>query len=520
MNNISLNEKQMRRHSIYSVISQEKEKENDRIRILRKFMFENKIRFKNKHNYTEINSTFSNQSPISEKNFCFSAVDNQSHIEIESGNTTKVEDAIEVRKHIEIANTDEDDYYNMVSSDRNDIGSKKGTYTSNIQVKNKKTNDEKSSKVFSMFSDVKSTLENIDEERLMIDNSNRHHMKTSSFKLMTDVKEINYQFKQIPLNRFLHLNNKTFMKFFSYIYNNFEDIVMAHKYIGFKTKMILYKQYSYIITSFKEQYSNFLKIEDYSFKSNTNNFVLSLKVKILPYQNISEFSKQNIKDISYELSYSYEQKGKNLMQIFKFDIFNKKTFPMWLASETEEFKHMRKRIVYTSSVQRYSWNDYLIMNINLIEALNGEIDSIKWHPLQFEKIDIDLYEKKEAKTNLVYDPTRSCEIESLVHIWKNDNEKIKSNETMQYYKKTFERLFKITEIKYDVMKYLYIRIKMTAQQIGMISINLNMKIEIVNKDSPTINESTNISCVNTLTNSKVYQIRKGAQIFFYIIDTK
>ena len=77
-----------------------------------------------------------------------------------------------------------------------------------------------------------------------------------------------------------------------------------------------------------------------------------------------------------------------------------------------------------------------------------------------------------------------------------------------------------TEIKYDVMKYLYIRIKMTAQQIGMISINLNMKIEIVNKDSPTINESTNISCVNTLTNSKVYQIRKGAQIIFYIIDTK
>ena len=52
MNNISLNEMQMRRHSIYSVISQEKEKENDRIRILRKFMFENKIRFKNKHNYT------------------------------------------------------------------------------------------------------------------------------------------------------------------------------------------------------------------------------------------------------------------------------------------------------------------------------------------------------------------------------------------------------------------------------------------------------------------------------------
>ena len=252
MNNISLNEMQMRRHSIYSVISQEKEKENDRIRILRKFMFENKIRFKNKHNYTEINSTLSNQSSISSKNFCFSAMDNQSNIEIESGNTTKVEDAIEVRKHIEISNNEEDDYYNMVSSDRNDIGSKKGTYTSNIQVKNKKVNDEKNSKVFQMFSDVKSTLENIDEERLMIDNSNRHHMKTSSFKLMTDVKEINYQFKQIPLNRFLHLNNKTFLNIFSYIYNNFENIVFAHKYIGFKTKMILYKQYAYIINSFNK----------------------------------------------------------------------------------------------------------------------------------------------------------------------------------------------------------------------------------------------------------------------------
>ena len=69
---------------------------------------------------------------------------------------------------------------------------------------------------------------------------------------------------------------------------------------------------------------------------------------------------------------------------------------MWLASETEEFKHMRKRIVYTSSVQRYSWNDSLTMNINLIEALNGQVDSIKWYPLQFEKVEIDLYEKKEA----------------------------------------------------------------------------------------------------------------------------
>ena len=408
----------------------------------------------------------------------------------------------------------------MVSSDRNDIGSKKGTYTSNIQVKNKKVNEEKNNKVFSMFSEAKSTLENIDEERLMIDNSNRHHMKTSSFKLMSDVKEINYQLKQIPLNKFLHLNNKSFMKIFEFMYNDYDELVMAHKYIGFKTKMILYKQYAYIIKTFKEQYSTFLRLEDYSFKTNANNFFLSLKVNILPYRSIPEFSKQNIKDISYELSYSYAQKGKSFIQIYKFDIFNKKTFPMWLASETEEFKHMRKRIVYTSSVQRYSWNDSLTMNINLIEALNGQVDSIKWYPLQFEKVEIDLYEKKEAKTNLVYDPTRSCEIESLVHIWKNSNEQIQSNETLQYYKKTFERCFKITEIKYDVMKYLYIRMKMTAKQTGMININTNMKIEIINSDASTINESTNISCVNTLTNNKVYQIRKGTEIIFYIIDTK
>ena len=64
--------------SSYSIISIDKEIENDKIRIKRKFLFENKIRFKDRsHCYTDISSISNKSSTASfDERYAYSAINN------------------------------------------------------------------------------------------------------------------------------------------------------------------------------------------------------------------------------------------------------------------------------------------------------------------------------------------------------------------------------------------------------------------------------------------------------------
>ena len=530
--------------SSYSIISIDKEIENDKIRIKRKFLFENKIRFKDRsHCYTDISSISNKSSTASfDERYAYSAINNnypQINSEInknESSTTTKIEDNILFRQQVDVPI--EDDYYNMVSSNRmDDTSSKKANYTTqcNLQPTNKRSflNVIQNGKVMSLFLDNNydeySSVSLYDEELSQIDNNGKFKVMESNFKSLKDVQKINNNIKKINLLKLIKLNCKAFFHLFTFIYDNYDNFILSHILIQKKLNFVLNNKYSYIINSFKKEYGNYLHLEEIQLfpkqnsSSKFDNFEMAIKCRILPYQKVFELSNKNITDISYELSYSYEINNNQYIQIYKFDVFKEKKSPIWLASETEEFKYKRKRLVYSSTVQRYSWNDYIKIRINLIEQGNKEVTNVKWNPIKLEKPEHSLYEKKEAKTDIIYDPVRACEIESLVHIWKGENQFVQSNPTYGQIKKIFEKNFEFIETKYDIMNYIYFKFKMKAQNPGIITSQkfLNMKIEIINENQNLTNECVPMGCVNTLSNlNSIYQIRNGTFVTFYIIETQ
>lgn len=154
------------------------------------------------------------------------------------------------------------------------------------------------------------------------------------------------------------------------------------------------------------------------------------------------------------------------------------------------------------------------------KEFNGEILKIEWMTLKEDDAQKEIYEKREIKGEIAYDSMRSCEIETLVHIWKKQNEFIRTNSIVLLVRKVFERHFDVKEIEYDSMKYLYIKIKMKANKCGEIkSAVLNVNISVI--DNIEIkNKCVNVGCVNALAMQREsFQVRKGTMVLFYIVDS-
>ena len=134
----------------------------------------------------------------------------------------------------------------------------------------------------------------------------------------------------------------------------------------------------------------------------------------------------------------------------------------------------------------------------------------------------------------MFDKYRNCEIENIVHIWKNaeqiylnpvQNKKthiaqLRHKELLHKFKEIFAKNFEIKELYYDVSKFFYFKIKMKANKVGNIKKNLfiNTGIEIGNRNKEIIEESQNLYVLNHNTKRGNYQIREGTELIFYITD--
>ena len=405
----------------------------------------------------------------------------------------------------------------MTNSNRfEDITSKKNTYESTYKkFRRSFQNVIENSKVISMFIDSNkydgSAIGLIDEEHSLMD-ENKGCYTNSQFRSMNDVKEMNQRMIKISMRRFIKC--KGVIKIVQFDYDDYDSIVNSHELIRKKIKIEISKQYGYIVKGFKAKYAKYLNVQEWKVKTNktsySNNFVLEIQSQILPNKH-----KDNV---SYDISYSYELSNhRTFLEIFKFDVFRDKNFPLWLALESEEYRRKRQRVVYTSSVQKYSFNDSIVIEINLIEQLNGEIRKIEWMTIKEDDAQKEIYEKREIKGEIAYDSMRSCEIETLVHIWKKQNEFIRTNSIVLLVRKVFERHFDVKEIEYDSMKNLYIKIKMKANKCGEIkSAVLNVNISVIDN----IEKKINVGCVNALAMQREsFQVRKGTMVLFYIVDS-
>ena len=628
-------------NSVYSVISQEKELENDKARIRRKF-FLDKISLKNnnmnKTNFDpdEISLLLNNSMPIEDKMLSFNNQNpliqnkqNENHnesslIQCESKNnltdssfTAKLEDnaCVNPREKIpfetdnilnDISNYNDDDYYNLVSSHRYEEGILKGnTVTNKIQatsnsIGNLKNNFNNNNSFHSMnyffpqltnqiylqnkhfykkgqtynadkqisfknhpnvtirnlFCDSKhidhTSVSGNNEEHFIIDKNNNSIVITSNvnnqtisndntstsvgFKFINDIKEKNDMIKSISLRKFLSLNKESFFNLFLYIYDNYYNLLQTHFLIEKKIAFTLNHKYNYIIERFRNKYGSFLDVENFElglnemkqktiFK-NVNTFSLLITAKILHWSYIKELQNKKINNISYELAFHYDTSDnltqRKFINYYKFDVHNSNTFPLWLYLESEEFKHKVKRVTTTTSVQVFTWNDSIKLKINLIQNNGVLVNNVEWLPIKLELPPDGLYEKNMSKNDQYFDYLRYCEMENAVGLWKSENEFISNNNLIIKIKKIFEKHFIIMEVKYDILKLLFIKIKMKANKIGILDNEsfIKCKLQIVDKEYSICNEITPMICINSLSNNSdmPFQIRKDTIVYLYLTD--
>ena len=272
----------------------------------------------------------------------------------------------------------------------------------------------------------------------------------------------------------------------------------------------------------KTEKFKFIQTSAIKLKKKTNaifSIYIKCKIKETPFL-------QKYEGISYEISYSFKnsqnKKKENLFyQIYKFDIRKNKYYPIWICSEMDERTYSQRRLVYSSPVQSYSERDHIIIKIDLIEG-NNFISDIQFFNYKILASPKHLYEKGFYRNGIGYDGMRDCEIENMILRWNNENNLIKNSEMLFYIKRTFGNYFSFKEIKYDISKIIFFKIKMQAEKVGLIKKNriFNINLQILNETSEITNECIYIGCVNTFTQNKILQIRKGTIIILYITDLK
>ena len=545
------------RNSQYQIISFEEQIQNDKERIRRKFNFTNSNNNSlNSSNISDIQSQLSicskkknlnnkNEQIIIKKKSEKSSI--TEIIEEAIGNNESINNTINRKNNNNINNNNNtnDDYYNVENSERelefdiieknnksNNPVNDESILNSNKKMKRigsspfLKANNKFSNLLKDNHSNV-SALGLLDDEHIIIRN---HQEEVSKFKFIHEVLKNNLSYENISIKKFLALDNKCTFNIFSFLYDNYKIIMTTGKKIKNAFNLTLKSKFSYIIENFKSKYKEILQFESFKFIQSET---IMLKKKKIPIFSI--FFKCKIKEtpyllkyegISYEITYSFKNsqsrnKDSLYYQIYKFYIRKNKYYPIWICSEMDERNYSQRRLVYSSPVQNYVEKDHIILKIDLIEG-NNFIYDINFLDIKILEAPQNLYEKGVFKSEIGYDGMRDCEIENMILRWNNANNLIRNSEMLFYIKRTFGNYFSFKDIKYDISKIIFFKIKMQAEKVGLIKKNriFNINLQILNETSEITNECIYIGCVNTFTQNKILQIRKGTIIILYITDLK
>ena len=377
------------------------------------------------------------------------------------------------------------------------------------------------------------------------EHTNMNHQNIqNNFKFINEIKNKNNKIENIDLNKFLNLSDKIKYKIFEFIYPNLNKIMNINKSIRNNFLNLFYNKYEYIINNFNEKYNKFLTIKNYKFMTNEikrkkKYFIFSL---YLTCEIINTYQIKKYENISYEISYNFiinkkynnnnnnkkkENKSNNknnndennnlFFNIFKLDIHTSKIFPIWLCSEVDEKNIKSRRLLYTSPVMNYYIKDKIIFRIDLIEDY-AYFENIDFKTIKIETAPKFYYVKSIYKNDLIYDGMRDCDIEVMILRWKklDDNNELKS-----ILNKNFEKYFNIGDVYYDEEKIFFYKVTMKAIKCGLINKRLfNINLEILDDNENLKNECVYISMINTFTNKKKFQIRKGTEITLYLTDVR
>ena len=412
---------------------------------------------------------------------------------------------------------------------------------------------------------------NQENRKKMLNNINRYFF-------IEDIIEKNNKFESLSFDKFNKISNKAKYKIISFCYDNYKNIMNSSKQMRNIIIEALDDIFSPCINDFNNKYKDILIIDNYKFNAHEfvkkklkrkkfRTFCLYLKARILPKNEyLIRYG-----DVGFEISYKYkiktlkkesEQKTnrtyksensyiskyhtkEEYIQIYKFDLRKDKNYPMWLSAERDEifnsesksinsifFKILKKdelyqkHLIYSSPVININENDYIVFRIDLIENYNI-IESISFNEPIVQSINKNYFHKTRFKQDQKFDKMRDCENELVINVWHDDftfkeyvDKNIKYKDFLPKLKKTFQEYFQIVESKYDISKFVFIRLTMKAKKVGVLKKNIfsNKDIEIVDIDSPLTKECIPINFVNTFSLNKNLKIKIGTVIDFYLIE--
>jgi hypothetical protein len=156
----------------------------------------------------------------------------------------------------------------------------------------------------------------LDENDYSIENKKMMLNNVSKYYFIEDIIKKNNSYASLSFDKFKNLSNKAKYKIFTYIFDNYRNILNTSKAMRNIIKEMLEEKFGNSMKEFSNKYENILQIDNYQFnvhkfskqkksKKMYTNFCLYLKAKILPN---NEYLKK-FGDISFEISYKYKTKS-------------------------------------------------------------------------------------------------------------------------------------------------------------------------------------------------------------------
>ena len=422
---------------------------------------------------------------------------------------------------------------------------------------------------------------NQENRKKMIDNVSNYYFIEDIIKKNDNFISLSFEKLSMLNNRskffifsFVFDNFKIFWNT-SKIFRNFLNNMLLEKYmpviLDFKTKykkFLKLENYQFNIHEFSkpklkrkkfQTFCLYLKAKiipdnEYFKKYGDISLEISYKYKIKISKNENSKEKTNRTDATFKTYESIDHMQEQYIQIYKFDLKKNKFYPMWLCSERDEIFNnpcrvygncssnnmvnslinkfingkelYQKHLIYSSPIVNVNENDFLVFRIDLIE--NNKInEEIIFNEIDIEKIEKDYFKKTEFKQIKTFDKMRDCESEIAINVWheaylinKNNIHGIDYELFIQKLKQYFEGFFDILEIKYDISKFVFIRMTLKARKIGILKSGIfcNKDIEIVDKNCQLVKECVSINCVNTFSMHKNLKIRQNTVVYFYLTE--
>jgi hypothetical protein len=367
-------------------------------------------------------------------------------------------------------------------------------------------------------------------------------------KLITDIiiEENNRQF--ISAKKFLSLPDKAAFTIIHMLLNQYTETTNSHKLVASKFQLTLINLLNQSIETFRNSYSDILELQEYFFqaglysKNKTSQNIpvldLVLRSKIVDHKKIIDlrkFFKSLTFSTSFKINRHVNLKNKKtisninnilieeIIHSWKVDIRKPGCTSTWFASEAEEFKKLIYRHCYSQPVKSFILGDIIEIKINILSS-NGSIipESINWNDLIVS--DIETHNFLDFHKGLRINPTsfdsiRFCELENIVHIWKNEKSLTKRH-CLDDFCNIFKENFEISEINYDCLKFYVFKLEMKAVRKGVVKKNKfsNVCIEILDKLDNVSNEIQCLGLLNINGINKKTQIRIGDVVWFYVTD--